>query len=608
MVSDGFRRNQALQSGKTKPFRAMLGSVRSFSLRRTYVWALFRFAFRNNPLLYLSLAISVVSVCLELAAMTALMPLASLSAGQPNVAGGIFVQLLVYLKLPIDGRSLLLVFIALFAARALTQFVSQGLTIYLGKRILLQLTTRAFSALMRSVPMRELESKSIGYYIALSGDEAARSSNVVVFVSQFLSTALLGALYYFAIVSYSRIVALAVLVFLVVTFLALFESFRISHRLGVRQVSESQAVNSLFIDAVNSLRSVRTYSAEDYITDSHFKQMLRYLRTSALIEITSMSARLGPVLFLFLCAAAVALWPAAGDTLSFNLPFVVTIVILLMRFFPIVGQALNLALRVIADARAGRDVTQIIDEYGRVPRRGYARQHIDGPVDRIEVVDVHFEHIDGKPVLRDFNTTLQRGVSYAIVGASGSGKSTLLDLFLGFHAPAQGEILINGISLDQLDPLDLRSKVILAAQDVAIFNDTVANNLRLGLDVPQEEIERACRIACIDEFIAGLSGGYDTVLNYKGSNLSGGQKQRIGIARAVLRHPDVLLLDESTSALDSTTRERVVENLLNEFNSCILVFVTHDAFVMSQVDAVLNLSPVDEETTAPRTVSTAREF
>lgn len=539
--------------------------------------------------------------------MTALMPLASLSAGQSNT-NGFFVQLLSYLNLPIDGRSLLLVFIALFAARVLTQFISQGLTIYLGKRILLQLTTRAFSALMRTVPIRELESKSIGYYIALSGDEAARSSNVVVFVSQFLSTALLGALYYFAIVSYSMVVAVAVLMFLIITFFALFEAFRISHRLGIRQVSESQAVNSLFIDAVNSLRSVRTYSAEDYVTDSHFRQMLRYLRTSALIEITSMTARLAPVVFLFLCVAAVAVWPGAGDMLSLNLPFVITIVILLMRFFPIVGQALNLALRVISDARAGRDVTQVIEEYGRAPVSGHARQHIDAAVDRIEVVDVHFEHIDGKPVLRDLNTKLQRGSSYAIRGASGSGKSTLLDLLLGFHAPAQGAILVNGISLDQLGPQDVRTKIVLAAQDAAIFHDTVANNLRLGFDAPQVDIERACRIACIHEFIAGLPEGYDTVLNYKGSNLSGGQKQRIGIARAVLRNPDVLLLDESTSALDSSTREQVVENLLTEFKKGILVFVTHDAYVMSKVDQVLNLSPNDEGMIVPSVASSAAKF
>src|SRR5262249_9044562 len=158
------------------------------------------------------------------------------------------------------------------------------------------------------------------------------------------------------------------------------------------------------------------------------------------------------------------------------------------------------------------------------------------------------------------NIRLQKGRSYALVGPSGSGKSTLLDLLLGFYAPSRGEIFVNKEPLELIAPSSLRKKVVLVSQDAAIFNDTVMNNLCLGMNVDQINVERACQIACIDEFVAGLPAGYNTVLNYKGTNLSGGQKQRIGIARAVLRRPDVLLLDESTSALDVETRKTVVSN------------------------------------------------
>jgi ABC-type bacteriocin/lantibiotic exporter with double-glycine peptidase domain len=102
-----------------------------------------------------------------------------------------------------------------------------------------------------------------------------------------------------------------------------------------------------------------------------------------------------------------------------------------------------------------------------------------------------------------------------------------------------------------------------------------------------------------------MPDGYQNVLNYRGTNLSGGQKQRIGIARAVLRHPDVLLLDESTSALDAATREEVVKNLLEEFRDRIVVFVTHDPFVMSSVDEVLNLSHQQNETIVSDVVRSA---
>src|SRR5262249_31580892 len=155
-------------------------------------------------------------------------------------------------------------------------------------------------------------------------------------------------------------IALAVLAFLAVTFLTLFESFRVSHRLGVRQVEQSQSAGSLFLDALNGLRSVRSFSAEGYVVQSYYDQMRAYVRTLALIDAVALVARLGPALFLLVLVGIFSVWPAARAQFSLDLPFLVTMIILLMRFFPIVGQGLNLALRVIADARAGRDVTQII--------------------------------------------------------------------------------------------------------------------------------------------------------------------------------------------------------------------------------------------------------
>jgi hypothetical protein len=148
-----------------------------------YLRSLFGFAFKNNPLLYVSLFLSVISVCLELAAMTALMPLASLASDQPSIPSGILVRSLDKLGLSTDGRSILLVFIALFAARVLTQFAGQGLTTYLGKRILLQLTTRAFSALIRNVPIKELESKSISRLLVMK--RAARATWLFLLASSY---------------------------------------------------------------------------------------------------------------------------------------------------------------------------------------------------------------------------------------------------------------------------------------------------------------------------------------------------------------------------------------------------------------------------------------
>lgn len=569
-----------------------------------YLRALFAFAFRNNALLPVSLLLSVISVFLELAAMASLMPLASVVAGGQAPNDAIVVRALRFAGIDPTGERILLFFLIVFASRILTQLVSQTLTIYLGRRMLLQLNSRAFAVLIFDVPIKVLEEKSIGYFIILAGDEASRASNLIVVFSQFLATGLLAALYFVAIFSYSHSVAVAVLMFLGLTFVALFESFRISHRLGIRQVEQSQSAGSLFIDALNGLRSVRSFSAEKYVTQSHYDQMRGYVRTLALIDGVALVARFGPALFLLASVAVLSLWPAARERFSLDLPFLVTIIILLMRFFPVVGQGLNLALRVIADARAGRDVTQIISEYQGRSRPALAGSNADA-IRKIESSDVHFQHLDGKPVLRGFNACFVAGRSYALIGASGSGKSTFLDLLLGFFSPNGGTILVNGEPSVESRSGGLRGRVVLVAQDTAIFNDTMENNLRLGISTSHEEVERACRIACIHETIADMPNGYQTVLNYRGTNLSGGQKQRIGIARGVLRRPDVLLLDESTSALDAATREQVVANLLDEFKDRIIIFVTHDAFVTSRVDEVLDLSSQQVSAIAPGIVSEA---
>jgi len=561
--------------------------------RVAYLRTLLSFAFSENPLLYLSVTVSVLSVFLELAAMTTLLPLSSAAAGRPLSEDTWIVEVMKEVGVALNGRSLFLVFIVLFGLRIVTQLVSEGLTLFLSKRLLSQLATRAFASLVSVVPLKEVEKASIGSFITLVGDESFRASNLVIFLNQFASQVLLGGLYYAAILVYSPAVGIGLLVFLVVSFLAMFESFRISHRLGIRQVEQSQTAGSLFLDALNGLRSVRAFSAEGYVTENYRAQMSSYMRTLFSIDLISLLTRLGPALLLLGAVASVAVWPSASARLSMEFTFVVTIVILLMRFFPIVGQALGIALRVIADAKAGRDVTQLIREHRTEADTEEGNADRLGRVELIEASGLDFSHTTDKAVLKGFDLVLARGRSYALMGLSGSGKSTFLDLLMRFYPIGRGKLLVNGLPIEHVSIAELRRRMLMVSQETTIFNDTVANNLRFGCHATQEDLERACRVACIHEFIVGLPQGYDTLLSYRGSNLSGGQRQRIGIARAIVRCPDVLLLDESTSALDVETREKIVSNLLEEFRERIVLFVTHDAYVASQVTQVLDMATIN---------------
>jgi len=153
---------------------------------------------------------------------------------------------------------------------------------------------------------------------------------------------------------------------------------------------------------------------------------------------------------------------------------------------------------------------------------------------------------------------IPQGKRTAIVGESGSGKTTLIKLLMKFYSPEKGEILINGHSLKDISLDVIRSKIAFVSQHVFIFSGTVKENLCLGnQSIDTDEMENACKIANAHDFINELPQKYDTFLHENGANLSEGQKQRLAIARAILKKPDILILDEATSNLDSISEDHI---------------------------------------------------
>lgn len=168
----------------------------------------------------------------------------------------------------------------------------------------------------------------------------------------------------------------------------------------------------------------------------------------------------------------------------------------------------------------------------------------------IELNNVTFGYQD-KAVLREVSLRMQADSFTALVGPSGSGKSTVLRLIARFYDPDQGTVTLGGEDIRRMNPEELLRKVSMVFQDVYLFQDTIANNIRFGKsDASQHEIEEAARLACCHDFIAKLPQGYDTLVGEGGSTLSGGEKQRISIARAILKNAPIVLLDEATASLD----------------------------------------------------------
>ena len=179
---------------------------------------------------------------------------------------------------------------------------------------------------------------------------------------------------------------------------------------------------------------------------------------------------------------------------------------------------------------------------------------------------IEFRHVSFRYgeqwVLRDINLTIEKGKTIALVGQSGGGKSTMVDLIPRYYDVQEGEVLIDGINVKDLDIHDLRQLIGNVNQEAILFNDTFFNNISFGVDnATQQQVEEAARIANADEFIKASKNGYDTNIGDRGGRLSGGQRQRVSIARAILKNPPILILDEATSALD-TESERLVQDAL----------------------------------------------
>lgn len=558
-----------------------------------YLKKLATYVLGESPLWYLSILLTFVSVGSEVLAVASLYPLSLMATGSSLSPNLFVVRQLSWLGISASLRSLLIVFLALFAFRIATNLLNQSFYLFLGRKTFADLSHQSFRAILKKETIRSIEDKSAGHFISLSGDESFRASTIVVTLVQLLNSIVLSTLYYFAIIKFSGIVALSLFAFLTLNALVLVPIFRHSHRLGVHQVELNRSTTTLFLDALNGLRSVRAFSGEDYMSDGYRDLIYRYSRTLFLVDFVPLLAKALPALILLgSCISIVLLVPGSAWT-SIDVAFIITLIAFIMRFLPAIGTTVTIFMRLLSDARAGKDVTHLVESARMIAPD--TRPKIDGRIDSIEIRSIRFyynKHID---VLRNLNLSFERGKSYAIVGESGAGKSTLLDLILRFHVQNDGEILLNGNAINGVSESSLRSKILLLGQQTTILNDSVRNNIAFGYRLTDEVLRKATKLAAIDRLINDLPEGYETLLAYQGSNLSGGQRQRIGLARALSRDPDVLILDEVTSALDSETRNQVVSNVIQEFRDKILIFVTHDDFVKNQVNHVVKLDRIAKE-------------
>jgi ATP-binding cassette subfamily C protein CydC len=207
----------------------------------------------------------------------------------------------------------------------------------------------------------------------------------------------------------------------------------------------------------------------------------------------------------------------------------------------------------------------------------------------LEFTDLSFTYPGNTvPALRHITFSLQPGQGIAIVGPSGAGKSTLVGLLLRFWDYAQGRIALDGRSLDDYSPDEVRQQIAVVSQNSYFFNASIRQNLKLArATASQTEIEEAARQAGAHEFIASLTKGYDTLIGEQGLRLSGGERQRLAIARAILKNAPILVLDEPTANLDPLTERSVLDTTFGAMKGKSILLITHRLIQLEKVDGIL---------------------
>jgi ATP-binding cassette subfamily B protein len=331
------------------------------------------------------------------------------------------------------------------------------------------------------------------------------------------------------------------------------------------RVADSSAIAS---EVLNAIPVVQSYTAEAREAERFTTSTAQALGT-ALRRIRARSVLVG---FIIMTSSAALLWGLylgtlsvrAGTTTAGELGQTVVYVILLASAFAVLGEVYGDILRA---AGATERLMELLHSQSDVqspqhPQRAPWPEKGSSLV--LRNVNFNYPSRPSQLALNGLTGEVHAGQTVAIVGPSGAGKTTLFSLLMRFHAPQHGDVLLDGVAVDQMDLNDLRQRIGVVPQEAVVFSGTVMENIRYGKpEATDQEVQAAAEAAFAQEFIADLPQGYETYLGDRGVRLSGGQRQRIAIARAILKNPPLLLLDEATSALDAHS-ERMVQAALEK--------------------------------------------
>ncbi|HWK21428.1 MAG TPA: ABC transporter ATP-binding protein [Ureibacillus sp.] len=510
-----------------------------------------------------------------------------------SLVGPLFIGIIIddyILKLDIDGAiRMVLVLCGIYIVSAIFTWLQTLMMIRVSQKTIRQLRQELFEK-FQSLPISVFDKRQQGDLMSRMTNDIetlnmALSQSIIQIVTTVLSVVGTGiAMFYLNWV-------LAVVTLLVIPVI-IWSTKQIIKRSSKSFVQRQKDLGNLngFIEETISNSHITTLFGKEEQTIAQFKEANEKLRTSALkAEIAS--GFLGPINN-FINNLGIGLVIGVGallviGNLGVTVGVIASFVTYTRQFFRPINQLSNL-FNTFQSAIAGTErVFEILDEQNEVAdvRETISKNRYDGDV---EFRHVGFSYRPEKAILKNISFRAKAGQTIALVGPTGSGKTTIIQLLNRFYDTVRGEIFIDGNDITQYEMENLRDHIGVVLQDTYLFSGTVRENIRYGkLEATDEEVEQAAKIAYAHNFIKYLPQGYETMLVSGGMNLSQGQRQLIAIARAILEDPDILILDEATSSVDTMTEVQIQKGLNNLMQGRTSFVIAHRLKTIENADQIL---------------------
>lgn len=352
--------------------------------------------------------------------------------------------------------------------------------------------------------------------------------------------------------------------------------------------SRLDKVNSVVQENVSGARVVKAFTREEYEINRFDNANTDLMTTN--LKVQKLLATLNPILMIIMNASVIAIIMIGGFQVEAKAMQVGEVMAAVTYITQILMSVMMVGMMFQQVSRSAASMKRVNEVLSTNPVISDGHKSADSDNSgTVEFRNVGFSYpgSSGKPVLSGIDLKAGKGQMIAILGSTGCGKTSLVNLVPRFYDATEGDVLVDGINVKDYDVDTLRSKIGVVLQKSELFSGTVAENIRWGCETAtDEEVKTAAKIAQAEEFIDGFNDGYDTMISEKGASLSGGQKQRMAIARAIIKKPEILIFDDSTSALDLSTEAKLHKALRENLSGVTVIMIAQRIASVMRADKI----------------------